>query len=108
MLPLGMDDSGLSPLLLKRLIDACVRLPYREALAHLACWSVKLSLNKTERLLQGYGEVFTSKSWDKLKELAKQALPQAELPCPHIFFIKESKYNKHDTRKKCIGRDEGK
>lgn len=78
MLPLGMDDSGLSPLLLKRLIDACVRLPYREALAHLACWSVKLSLNKTERVLQGYGEVFTSKSWDRLKELAKQTLPQGE------------------------------
>ena len=31
-----------------------------------------------------------------------------KLPSPHIFFIKESKYNKHDTRKKCIGRDEGK
>ena len=76
--PEGLDGSGLSPLLLERLIDACVRLPYREALAHLECWGILLSLNKTERLVTAYGEVFTKASWQELKHLADQSLARVK------------------------------
>lgn len=72
--PQGLDSSGLSPLLLKRLLDASVRLPYREALAHLECWGVSLSLNKSERIVTAYGNVFTEKSWETLAALSKQSL----------------------------------
>jgi len=53
--PKGLDCSGLSPKALERLLDLCIRLPYREAQAALEIQGLRLEVSHCERLSQRYG-----------------------------------------------------
>lgn len=53
-----------------RVLDQCVRLPFREACEALSIQGLPLSLSHCERLTQSYGEVFERKSLEELEALA--------------------------------------
>lgn len=74
---MGLDHSGLSPRALERVLDQCVRLPFREAHEALSIQGLPLSLSHCERLTQGYGEVFERKSIARLESLAESPLSSA-------------------------------
>lgn len=54
--PAGLDSSGFSPKALARLLDLCIRLPYREAQAALEIQGLKVEVSHCERLRQVYGD----------------------------------------------------
>ncbi len=53
--PSGPDGSGFSPKALGRLLDLCIRLPYREAQAALEIQGLSVAVSHCERLSQVYG-----------------------------------------------------
>lgn len=76
-LPVGLDHSRLSPRALERVLDQCVRLPFREAREALAFQGWALSLSHCERLTHSYGEVFEARSLARLQALAELPLAAA-------------------------------
>lgn len=52
--PRGIDGSGLSPAVLRIVLDLCTRLPYREAHASLLLQRLPVSVSSCERLHQSY------------------------------------------------------
>lgn len=54
--PAGMDQSGLSPEVLKRCLDLSTRLPYREGHDALRIQGLDLGLSRCERLSQRYAQ----------------------------------------------------
>lgn len=54
--PEGMDQSGLSPEVLRRCLDLNTRLPYREGFEALNIQGLAVGLSRCERLSQAYGE----------------------------------------------------
>ncbi len=74
MLPRGLDDSGLSPKTLVRVIDQATRLPYREAQQALEVQGISLSLSRVERLTHSYGKHFEQSCKERLQELAEMPL----------------------------------
>ncbi len=55
--PKGVDDSGLSPAVLRVVLDLCTRLPYREAQANLLLQRLPLSISGCERVHQSYARL---------------------------------------------------
>lgn len=80
-MPVGLDHSGLTPKALARVIDLCVRLPFREAREALVVQGIELSLSRCKHLTQSYGEQFEAKSVAKLHALAEAPLAATRAPC---------------------------
>ncbi len=74
VLPQGLDNSGLSPKTLLRVIDQATRLPYREAQQALEVQGLSLSLSQVERLTQSYGRHFEQSCMKRLHELSELPL----------------------------------
>jgi len=55
--PKGVDGSGLSPAVLRVVLDLCTRLPYREAQANLLLQRLTMSVSGCERVHQAYATV---------------------------------------------------
>lgn len=66
--PSGMDRSGFSPEVLKRCIDLCTRLPYREAQQALKIQGICLNVSQCERLGQSYGTALQAYTEEWVKE----------------------------------------
>lgn len=69
--PAGLDRSGWSPKALRRLLDLCIRLPYREAQAALEIQGLSLEVSHCERLSQAYaacGQTLTETFFEQLSE----------------------------------------
>jgi hypothetical protein len=74
--PPGLDGSGWSPKALQRLLDLCIRLPYREAQAALEIQGLKLEVSHCERLSQVYSTCCQKLAEQVFANLGQQALAQ--------------------------------
>jgi hypothetical protein len=74
--PPGLDSSGLSPKALERLLDLCIRLPYREAQAALEIQGLELEVSHCERLSQAYGACSETLAEQYFTALEQEALTQ--------------------------------
>lgn len=75
--PVGLDGSGWSPKALRRVLDLCVRLPYREAQAALAIQGLSLEVSHCERLSQVYGACSQRLGEQAFERLSHQPLSAA-------------------------------
>ena len=75
--PVGLDHSGWRPKALQRLLDLCVRLPYREAQAALKIQGFNPTVSQCERLSQAYGACSARLAEGFFEQLSHQPLNAA-------------------------------
>lgn len=104
--PPGLDGSGWSPKALQRILDLCVRLPYREAQAALELQGLELLPSHCERLTQSYGACAQARMEQRLSELSEQSLSRSSgqvmvVQADGVYVIEKNK----PIKGQCEGRE---
>jgi hypothetical protein len=104
--PTGLDSSGLSPKALERLLDLCIRLPYREAQAALEIQGLELEVSHCERLSQAYGACGEKLAEQYFTALGQEALTQGEaevkvMQADGVYVLEKDK----PVKGQCEGRE---
>lgn len=104
--PAGMDQSGLSPEVLKRCLDLTTRLPYREGYEALKTQGLEIGLSRCERLSQRYGEVVVERLERWVSDT--RGLPETfDLPESYVIELDGVMVIEQDkpVKGKCEGRE---